>query len=297
MSKVQKDALGKGIRALLGGINEELEEKDVAGKEQEHLGSVVKIALDKIEVNPFQPRANFDEEALGELSDSIRIHGVVQPITVRKIAGDKYQLISGERRLRASKLAGLKEVPVYIRMANDQESLEIALIENIQREDLNAIEIGINYQRLLDECKLSHEDLAKRIGKKRTTVTNYLRLLKLPPDVQVGIRSGKVSMGHARAIAGVEDVALQLSLFKDIVQKDLSVRQVEQLVQSLQEKKKIAPKAATAADPEIKRIEDRLSSHLSTKVSIKQTAAGNGEITLAYYTIDDLNRIIEKLDK
>ena len=238
MAKVnQKEQLGKGIRALLGDISNDLKDDEILIQSQDGIGSVVKVPLEKIEVNPFQPRVNFDAEALSELADSIKIHGVVQPITVRKVNKDKYQLISGERRLRASKIAGLNEIPVYIRTANDQEALEIALIENIQREDLNAIEIGINYQRLLDECELSHEALAERIGKKRTTVTNYLRLLKLPPDIQVGIRAGSVSMGHARALAGMDDIVLQLSIFKDIVTKDLSVRQVEEIVKKIGAKK------------------------------------------------------------
>lgn len=295
----QKEQLGRGIRALLGDISKDLKEDDIIGQEQEHLGNVVKVPLEKIEVNPFQPRVNFDEEALKELSDSIKIHGVVQPITVRKINKDKYQLISGERRLRASKMAGLKEVPVYIRTANDQESLEIALIENIQREDLNAIEIGINYQRLLDECDLSHEALAERIGKKRTTVTNYLRLLKLPPDIQVGIRSGSITMGHARALAGLDDIVLQLSIFKDIVSKDLSVRQVEDIVKKLSDKKSNASSnknkkdASKPISPELRKYQDKIASHFSTKVVIKETGKGKGEIILNYYTNDDLERIMD----
>ena len=295
----QRDQLGKGIRALLGDISNDLKEEDVIIATQENIGNVVKVSLEKIEVNPFQPRVNFDAEALSELSDSIKIHGVVQPITVRKVNKDKYQLISGERRLRASKMAGLTDIPVYIRTANDQEALEIALIENIQREDLNAIEIGINYQRLLDECDLSHEALAERIGKKRTTVTNYLRLLKLPPDIQVGIRSGSVSMGHARALAGMDDIMLQLSIFKDIISKDLSVRQVEDIVKKLGEKKstpidkKSKESDTNTMSPALRKYQDTLSSHFSTKVTIKETSKGKGEIILNYYTHDDLERMID----
>lgn len=299
----QREAMGKGIKALLGDISNDLKESDILiGQEQEHLGSVVKVSLDKIEVNPFQPRVNFDVEALQDLANSIRIHGVVQPITVRRVNKDKYQLISGERRLRATKIAGLNEIPVYIRTANDQESLEIALIENIQREDLNAIEIGINYQRLLDECNLSHEALAERVGKKRTTVTNYLRLLKLPPDIQVGIRSNEVSMGHARAIAGIEDILVQLSVYKDIITKGLSVRQVEEIVKKLGEKKsgtKIASPAKSGdkpSSPELKKYQDRLSSYFSTKAIIKENGKGKGEIVLNYYTNDDLERIMELIE-
>lgn len=295
----QREQLGKGIRALLGEISNDLKEEEIIGHEHENLGNVVKVPLEKVEVNPFQPRVNFDEEALSELADSIRIHGVVQPITVRKINKDKYQLISGERRLRASKMAGLKEIPVYIRTANDQEALEIALIENIQREDLNAIEIGINYQRLLDECSLSHEALAERIGKKRATVTNYLRLLKLPPDIQVGIRSGAVSMGHARALAGMDDVMLQLSIFKDIVNKDLSVRQVENIVKKIGEKPSKEDSKKTKKDdqkklsPQLRKYQDEIASYFSTKAQIRETGKGKGEIILNYYTNDDLERILE----
>lgn len=300
MAKVnQKEQLGKGIRALLGDISNDLKDDEILIQSQDGIGSVVKVPLEKIEVNPFQPRVNFDAEALSELADSIKIHGVVQPITVRKVNKDKYQLISGERRLRASKIAGLNEIPVYIRTANDQEALEIALIENIQREDLNAIEIGINYQRLLDECELSHEALAERIGKKRTTVTNYLRLLKLPPDIQVGIRGGSISMGHARALAGMDNIILQLSIFKDIVTKDLSVRQVEEIVKKIGAKKTTetdknsADKKGIQLSPQLRKYQDNISSFFSTKVLIKETGKGKGEIILQYYTNDDLERIIE----
>ncbi|MEZ4929417.1 MAG: ParB/RepB/Spo0J family partition protein [Chitinophagales bacterium] len=226
-----KEALGKGIRALLNNIDDEATKPKAKDTENdyEQTGTVVKIPLTQIEVNPFQPRVEFNEEALNDLSESIKIHGVIQPITVRKIGTKKFQLIAGERRLRASKLAGLEEVPAYVRVANDQESLEIALIENIQREDLNALEIALNYQRLLDECSLTHEDLSTRLGKSRTAVTNYLRLLKLPPDIQSALKSKTISMGHARALVGIDDLLMQTDIFKTVKQKNLSVRQTEAL--------------------------------------------------------------------
>jgi ParB family transcriptional regulator, chromosome partitioning protein len=297
-----KLSLGKGLGALLGGIKEEYDdneleyEKDI---ERDTLGNTSRVKLDNIEVNPFQPRVNFDEQALEDLSNSIKIHGVIQPITVRVLSKDKYQLISGERRLRASKMAGLTDVPVYVRAANDQEALEIALIENIQREDLNAIEIGINYQRLLDECNLSHESLAERVGKKRATVSNYLRLLKLPPDIQVGIRSNELSMGHARAIAGVDDVMIQLSLYKDVISKGLSVRQIEEIVSKLATKKGNGVEKKTtpvSVNPVFRKYQDMLASHFSTKATIKSTGEGRGEIVLNFYTEDDLERIIGMCD-
>ncbi len=253
------------------------------------------ISLERIEVNPFQPRVNFDEEALEDLANSIRVHGIIQPLTVRELTGtNKYQLISGERRWRASHLAGLTEVPVYIRTANDQEALEMALIENIQREELNAIEIGVNYQRLIDECKLNHEELADRVGKKRATISNYIRLLKLPPDIQVAVREDKISMGHARALAGVEEIDLQLSIFKEVTSKNLSVRQTESLVSQRSSQRTPRPSKENKGQPAfVKRWQDDLSSHLSTKVSIQHTEKGSGQLVLSYADEKDLERIIE----
>lgn len=292
----QKKELGKGIRALLGDINQQInEDSEVLINDTPPISSTSLLELDRIEVNPFQPRVNFDEAALEELSESIQVHGIIQPLTVREISGtNKYQLISGERRWRASHLAGLKEVPVYIRTANDQEALEMALIENIQREELNAIEIGVNYQRLIDECKLSHEDLAIRVGKKRATISNYIRLLKLPPDIQVAVREDKISMGHARALAGVEEVDYQLSIFNEVMEKNLSVRQTESLVAQRGSSNTPRPaKDKKSPPPFIKRWQDDLSSHLSTKVAIQHTEKGSGQITLSYADEKDLERIIE----
>lgn len=292
----QKKELGKGIRALLGDINQQInEEEEVLVADKPKTTNTQLISLERIEVNPFQPRVNFDEDALEDLANSIRVHGIIQPLTVRELTGtNKYQLISGERRWRASHLAGLKEVPVYIRTANDQEALEMALIENIQREELNAIEIGVNYQRLIDECKLNHEELADRVGKKRATISNYIRLLKLPPDIQVAVREDKISMGHARALAGVDEIDLQLSIFKEVLSKNLSVRQTESIV--AQRSSQRAPRSAKekkSQPPFVKRWQDDLSSHLSTKVTIQHNDKGDGQLVLSYADEKDLERIIE----
>ncbi|MGB1247820.1 MAG: ParB/RepB/Spo0J family partition protein [Chitinophagales bacterium] len=288
-----KEALGKGIRALLKNIDDEQTKKKVVAQYQQ-AGTVVNIPLDKIEVNPFQPRVEFNEEALGDLSESIKVHGVVQPITVRKLTETKFQLIAGERRLRASKLAGKNDIPAYIRTANDQESLEIALIENIQREDLNALEIGLNYQRLLDECDLTHELLSQRLGKSRTAVTNHLRLLKLPPDIQAGLKAKKISMGHARSLVGVDDSILQLQLFKEVVNKNLSVRQTEEMIRNTG--KKASPKKAAKSDKlpyAYQKIQDNLASNLSSRVKIKLGKKGSGEIVVYFHSDDDLERLTD----
>lgn len=294
----KKEDLGKGIRALLGGINDDMKANPVVAAELRDKVSNTFIPLEHIEVNPFQPRADFDQGALEDLSESIKNHGVIQPITVRSLGNNKYQLISGERRLRASKMAGLKEVPVYIRKADDQEMLEIALIENIQREDLNAIEISINYKRLMDECSLTQEDLSKRLGKNRTTVTNYLRLLRLPPEIQNGIKNKDVTMGHARALITIEQPDIQLAIYQEAVKKGLSVRQVEELAKKqadatpgkkLKDTKEAQPLA-------YRKIQDKLTALLSTKVEVKARKGGKGEITISYYSDDDLDRILDVLN-
>jgi ParB family transcriptional regulator, chromosome partitioning protein len=297
MSK-QKEALGKGIRALLTHIDDDTH----AGKKEAapvgaSTGGISFIPLDSIEVNPFQPRASFEEGSLNDLADSIRIHGVIQPISVRKLGHEKYQLIAGERRLRASKIAGKTEIPAFIRAANDQESLEIALIENIQREDLNAIEIGVNYKRLIDECSLSQDELAGRIGKKRSTITNYLRLLKLPPDIQLAVKSDEISMGHAKALINLEDVDKQLSVFHEIVDKGLSVRQTENMAKLMPKHRPQKVKAGTSKVANLpyilQKVQDHLGSHLGTKVELKQTKNGNGQIMISYYSDNDLERLID----
>ena len=294
----KKEALGKGIRALLKNIDEEAAQKQSPKKAFEQSGSIIKIPLTNIEVNPFQPRVEFDESALKDLAESIKIHGVIQPITVRKIAGNKYQLIAGERRLRASKLAKEIDIPAYIRTANDQEALEIALIENIQREDLNSLEIGLNYQRLLDECSMTHEELAHRLGKSRTAVTNYLRLLKLPPSVQLGLREKKISMGHARSLAGIEHVDLQLDIYNEVVSKNLSVRQTEELVKKHNNPKKtsLSSEKSNAKLPyAYQKVQDKIASNLSSRVKLKVSKKGNGEIVVYFHNDDDLERLMEML--
>ena len=295
MSK--KEALGKGIRALLENIDSDMEthKREESIESNNLIGTVNQIPLDQIEINPFQPRADFNEQKLQELSDSITVHGVIQPITVRKLNNKKYQLIAGERRLRASKLAGLKEIPAYIRTADDQEMLEIALIENTQRENLNAIEIAINYKRLIDECELTQEELSERVSKDRSTVTNYLRLLKLPPDIQRGIKERKISMGHARALIAIDDFIKQLNIYKEITTKGLSVRQTEELVRNY-DKKKAPPSPAEKLAPGYQKVQDKLASHFSTRVAVKPKNNGKGEIVINYYSDEDLNRILDILD-
>lgn len=294
MSVKKKEELGKGIRALLGGINDDIS-AEAKVEIAEKVGNVM-VPLSSIEVNPFQPRADFDKEQLEELAESIKAHGVIQPITVRALGDNRFQLIAGERRLRASKMAGMKEVPVFIRKADDQEMLEIALIENIQREDLNAIEIAINYKRLIDECDLTQEEMGARLGKNRSTVTNYLRLLKLPPDIQKAIKERELSMGHARALVNVEDPVWQLTLAKEVITKGLSVRQTEALAKKAgNQKTKKQPEEKTVPLT-YRKIQDQLSSLFSTKVQVKNKKGGKGEIVIAYYSDDDLDRILDVLN-
>src|SRR6478752_7668172 len=275
MSK--KKALGRGLSALLSD-NEEDEKLDVEISTDvipsTPANGMSEIQISEIEVNPFQPRTHFDEDALLELAESIRVHGIIQPITVRRLADRQYQLISGERRFQASKRAGLTTIPVYLRTANDQQMLEMALIENIQRENLNAIEIALSYQRLMSECSLRQEELGDRVGKNRSTVTNYLRLLKLPPDIQIALRDQKLSMGHARAIINVENPESQLFIFKKTVAEDLSVRKVEELVREIStEKTTTKPESSgsssSPASREIVQLQSKLSSHFGTRIAIK----------------------------
>ena len=295
MGNSKRDAMGKGIRALLSDIGDtpSSSKTNNLSNEAPSLGQILSIPIHEIDINPFQPRNEFDSEKLEELAESIRIHGVVQPLTVRKESHGKHQLIAGERRLRASKIAGLQEVPCYVRNASDQESLEIALIENIQREDLNAIEISYSYERLLEECDLTHEELSKRIGKKRATITNYLRLLKLPPDVQNAIKDQRISMGHARALAGLDDVLLQLDLLHEILSDNLSVREVERRIASLAKRK---PKVkGKTKSPSFKSMEEKLSSKWSTRVRLNQKANGSGEMSVYFHNEEDLQRILDLL--
>lgn len=291
----KKSVLGRGLGALLQDSDNVKNEKRSEAAPASNLNE---IPLDKIEVNPYQPRTHFDQEALKELSESIRVQGIIQPITVRQLSKDKYQLISGERRFQASRLAGLKAVPAYIRTANDQQMLEMALIENIQRENLNALEIALSYQRLLTECNLKQEELGDRVSKNRTTVNNYLRLLKLPPDIQAALRDNKITMGHARALINLENIDHQLDIFKRIIDQDLSVRQVEELTKGLSKANKTAPKSVkpSSINSEITQLQNRLSSHFGTKIQIKADNQNKGEIKIPFVSGEDLNRILEILN-
>ena len=289
----RKSGLGRGLGALL----EDTDKDEATIKEEiEQQTAIDEIDLSHIEVNPFQPRSDFNEEALEELAESIRVQGIIQPITVRKLSDKEYQLISGERRLQASKRAGLGKIPAYIRIADDQQMLEFALIENIQRENLNAIEIALSYQRLLTEIGLKQEELGDRVGKKRTTVNNYLRLLKLPPAIQVAIRDGHISMGHAKALLSIEDIDLQLDLYHKIIKESLSVRKAEEMARTVGLPQKLTTNERPAISPEISKLQDRLSSHFGTKIKINADGKNRGEIKIPFVSTDDLNRILEILE-
>lgn len=304
MSKTNsKTKLGLGIRALLEEIEEASDIVKINQSDEDSIiNTVSKISLDYIEVNPFQPRVDFNEEALSDLMQSIKIHGVIQPITVRKIGPKKFQLIAGERRLRASKMAGQKDIPAYVREANDQESLEIALIENIQREDLNSMEIAITYKRLIDECEQTHEVVAERLGKDRSTVTNYLRLLKLPPEIQYALKIRNLSMGHARALIAISEVDKQLFAFKEIENKGLSVRKTEELVRILTKGTVVPNSKSSNTTPENelpaahREIQKRLMDYLETRVRMKRSKQGKGEIIIPFYSDNDLNRLLALIE-
>ena len=297
----KKKGLGRGLSALLTDSEDEKLETDVtdsqlatASAQRPLTPNFSEIPVGEIEVNPFQPRQHFDAEALRELADSIRVHGIIQPITVRRLAPNQYQLISGERRFQASKLAGLDSIPAYIRTANDQQMLEMALIENIQREHLNPIEIALSYQRLISECNLKQEELGDRVGKNRSTVTNYLRLLKLPPEIQIALRDQRVSMGHARAIVSIEQPDQQLYLFQKMLAEDLSVRKVEELARQLgtRQAREVSIKEAAPANREIVHLQQQLSSHFGTKVRVNSDGK-TGEIKIPFFSVEDLNRILD----
>ncbi|MFD0763611.1 ParB/RepB/Spo0J family partition protein [Mucilaginibacter lutimaris] len=306
MSTEKRNALGKGLSALLNdspSVNQNKNSYSNSSKpanpvsETDSLGSVNEIRISEIEVNPFQPRTEFEEQALADLSASIKLQGLIQPITVRKVSAHSYQLISGERRLRASKMAGFTQIPAYVRTANDQQMLEMALIENIQRENLNAIEVALSFQRMIDECSLKQEELGDRVSKNRSTVTNYLRLLKLPPTIQAAIRDGGISMGHAKALLAVEDPTVQLYVFQQIIKNELSVRKVEEMVREIQR----APQKKEGKQPEpltyqLQKVQDDLASKFSTRVKLKVNAQGNGSIEIPFLSEDDLGRILEMLD-
>jgi len=289
-----RNALGRGLGALL----EDSSTNTPESLNNNPVGSMNEVRLDQIQVNPYQPRTHFDRKALEELADSIKVQGIIQPITVRRLSEDEFQLISGERRFQASKIAGLETIPAYVRSADDQQMLEMALIENIQRENLNAMEIALSYQRLLEECDLKQEQLGDRVGKNRTTVNNYLRLLRLPPDIQAGIRDKEISMGHARAIVNVDNIDQQLHIYKKIINEELSVRKVEQLVRDLMSSSSDKPSTEKKGSTqhrnyEVQQVQQKLSSHFGTRVGLRADGQFRGEIKIPFVSTEDLNRILE----
>ncbi len=298
-SKQNKDALGKGIRSLLGSIDAELKSGtgDLKKTVIETATHISRIPVADIETNPKQPRHDFDEQSLNELAQSIKQHDIIQPVTVSKMANGRYRLISGERRLRASKIAGLKDIPAYIRQANDAQLLELALLENLQREDLNAIEVALSYKRMMDELDYTQDDVAEKMGKDRSTIANFIRLLKLPPDIQLAVRNNTISMGHARALINVDTVERQLYIFREIKDKGLSVRQTETLVRNLY-KSSGAPKktSKTGLSSGFQRIEDKLASQFDTRVKLKHSTNGSGQITFDYYSVEELNKLLQNFN-
>jgi ParB family chromosome partitioning protein len=296
---IQKQALGRGLSALLKDPENDI--KSVNDKNADKVvGNIIELEIDSIDINPFQPRSNFNEESLKELATSIKELGVIQPITVRKLDFNKYQLISGERRLRASTLVGLTTVPAYIRIANDNESLVMALVENIQRHDLDPIEIALSYQRLIDEIGLTQEQMSDRVGKKRSTIANYLRLLKLDPIIQTGIRDGFISMGHGRAIINIEDLEVQTNIYQKIVSQNLSVRETEALVKNHQDSLKPKPEGQINKPAAFEIASNKQSSFASffgTKVDIKVAGNGKGKITIPFHSEEDFDRIVKLIQE
>ena len=301
--KQNKEALGKGIRSLLQSIDTDM--KTGSGNLKttvvENFTGISRISLDEIEANPKQPRRDFDEQSLKELANSIKLHDIIQPVTVSILPSGKYRLISGERRLRAAKIAGITDIPAYVRQANDAQLLELALLENLQREDLNAMEISLSYKRMMEELNFTQDQVAERMGKDRSTIANFIRLLKLPPDIQLAVRNGEISMGHARALINVDTIDKQLYIFHEIKEKGLSVRQTEALVRNLYKqagssgggiKKSLKGHMPSA----FQKIEDKLASHFSTRVNLKHSRNGSGQIIIEYYSQDELNKILGQMD-
>ena len=287
----RKQVLGRGLSALLNDPDHNIDSAEDKNAAQV-IGNIIDLPLENISTNPFQPRTHFNEDALKELSSSIKELGVIQPVTVRKMKGDQYQLVSGERRLRASKMAGISKIPAYVRLANDQESLEMALVENIQRQDLDPIEIGLSYQRLIEEINLTQDQLSERVGKKRSTITNYMRLLKLDPIIQTGIRDQFITMGHGRALVNVEEPETQLDLYKQIVKKGLSVRAVEVLVRQLKNPK-VSP--SSYASPFIKEAAADLETFFETPVTVAANDQGKGVLKIAFDSQEKLQHILNKI--
>ncbi|MDR9448817.1 MAG: ParB/RepB/Spo0J family partition protein [Psychroflexus sp.] len=293
--KGQKKALGRGLSALLNDP-----ENDIKSAEDENakkvVGNIVELALDSIEVNPFQPRTSFSEESLQELASSIKELGVIQPITVRKVDVNKFQLVSGERRFRASKIAGIERIPAFVRIANDQETLEMALVENIQRQDLDPIEIALSYQRLIDEVQLTQESLSERVGKKRSTIANYLRLLKLDPIIQTGMRDSLLSMGHGRALVNIEDHQIQLDIYERIIKNKLSVRATEKIIQEYKNPSAKGKDKHQLTNDQ-KRAQKELKDSLGAKIAIQSTRKGNGKIIIPFSSEEDFKRLEKLLTK
>ena len=288
----KKNALGRGLGALIDGVEKEVLERKVEANQD--------ISVDSIEANPFQPRTSFDEQALEELSASIRKLGIVQPLTVREVGAGRYQLIAGERRLRAARLAGITHVPAYIRTADDQAMLELALVENIQREDLDAVEVAISFQRLIEECKLTQEQLSDRVGKQRSTVANYLRLLKLPSEIQLGIKNKHLMMGHARTLVNIEDPKKQISVYYKIIDGELSVRQAEELVRLLQSEKGKDPERIEKKrklNDDFTQLSDHLNKIFSAKVNFRINENGKGKIVIPFENPDEMERILGVFDR
>ena len=299
--KHNKDLIGKGLRSLLQNIDTDLKntEGHLRSEIVEKATTSSRINLTEIQINPKQPRRDFDEQSLQELASSIRLHDIIQPLIVSKLASGKFQLIAGERRFRAAKIAGLKDVPAYVRQANDAQLLELALLENIQRENLNAVELALSFKRMMDELDYTQEQVAERMGKERSTVTNYIRLLKLPPDILSAVRSNLLSMGHARALVNIDTIDKQLYVFKEIQQKELSVRQTEELVRKLYKGDKNSTVGSTSKSdlpPAYKKIEDNLSSYFSTKVKMTHNKKGYGNINIEYYSLDELNKLLDLMN-
>ncbi len=295
--KKSKEALGKGIKALLQNIDTDINEQKEGSTGTGTSSTMItgsRIPLEYIEPNPDQPRKDFDEESLEELAASIKLHDVIQPITVTKVSAKKYQIIAGERRWRAAIKAELKDIPVYIRDANSQEKLEWGLLENLERDDLNAIEVALAYRQLMDECSLTQEELGERMGRNRSTITNYLRLLRLPPNIQAGVRNGDISMGHARVISGIDSIEKQLMLYDQILTEQLSVRQVEQLASKINQKKPKS-KVLKKEDPELLAINRQLEDFFGTRTRLDMGASGKGKIHIDFYSKEDLERILRKI--
>lgn len=290
----KKQALGRGLSALLNDPSNDIQSVQDANADKV-IGNIVELDVDFIEVNPFQPRTNFSEESLRELASSIKELGIIQPITVRKLDLNKYQLVSGERRFRASKLLGLETIPSYVRIANDQESLEMALVENIQRQDLDPIEIALSYQRLIDEINLTQEQMSERVGKKRSTIANYLRLLKLDPIIQTGMRDGFISMGHGRALITIEDQSIQLDIYEKILSEKLSVRETEGLVRDYntsEDNTTVSNKTQNEEMPKfVKKGITAFSEYFGHKIDVKVSKNGKGKITIPFHSEEDFNRI------